>query len=124
MVVAEGSRRGRRVIGLHTVAEVRAAEDALLARTPEGALMQRAATGLATVCLRLLRQRLRTAGSCCSWAAATTAATRCYAGARLAGRGARVTAVLLDPDRAHAAGLAALRRAGGRDLPDADAARR
>jgi hydroxyethylthiazole kinase-like uncharacterized protein yjeF len=42
-----------------------------------------------------------------------------FAGARLAGRGARVTAVLLDPERAHPAGLAALRRAGGRAVPAA-----
>jgi hydroxyethylthiazole kinase-like uncharacterized protein yjeF len=37
-----------------------------------------------------------------------------YAGARLAARGARVTALLLAPDRAHAGGLAALQQAGGR----------
>ncbi len=37
-----------------------------------------------------------------------------FAGARLARRGARVTALLVDPARAHAGGLAALRRAGGR----------
>src|SRR5207247_2328618 len=40
-----------------------------------------------------------------------------YAGARLAARGAAVTAVLLAPERAHAAGLAALRAAGGRAVP-------
>src|SRR3712207_1226190 len=37
-----------------------------------------------------------------------------YAGATLARRGALVEAVLLDADRTHAAGLAALRAAGGR----------
>src|SRR4051812_13104276 len=37
-----------------------------------------------------------------------------YAGATLAGRGARVDALLLAPDRAHAGGLAAFRAAGGR----------
>ncbi|MBW5485594.1 NAD(P)H-hydrate epimerase, partial [Streptomyces bambusae] len=44
-----------------------------------------------------------------------------YAGARLARRGARVHAVLLDPQRVHAGGLAALLAAGGRvaeALPD------
>ena len=46
-----------------------------------------------------------------------------FAGALLARRGARVTAVLLDPERAHPAGLAALRGAGGRVLA-ADAADR
>jgi len=38
----------------YDVATVRAAEGAALAALPEGALMQRAAAGLATVCARLL----------------------------------------------------------------------
>ena len=45
---ADASRRGGLMIGLYTVAEVRAAEAPVLAATPEGTLMQRAATGLAT----------------------------------------------------------------------------
>ena len=65
-------------------------------RTPEGTLMQRAATGLATVCLRLLGHRLRPPGRAARRHAATTAATRCSPAPLLAGRGARVTAVLLD----------------------------
>ena len=47
-----------------------------------------------------------------------------YAGARLAGRGAAVTAVLLSPDRAHRGGLAALRAAGGRRCRPTRATRR
>jgi hydroxyethylthiazole kinase-like uncharacterized protein yjeF len=100
------------MIGLHTVAEVRAAEEPLLAATPEGTLMQRAATGLATVCLRLL-------GRCYGVrvtalvGAGNNGGDALFAGAALAARGARVTAVLLSPDRAHPAGLAAFRRAGG-----------
>ena len=74
VVVAEGCGRGP-VIGLSTTAEVRTAEEPLLASLPEGALMQRAATGLATVCLRLLGPSTD-AGSR-SWSArATTGATR------------------------------------------------
>ncbi len=42
------------MIGLYTAEEIRAAEEPLLAATPPGTLMQRAATGLATVCARLL----------------------------------------------------------------------
>jgi hydroxyethylthiazole kinase-like uncharacterized protein yjeF len=104
------------VIGLHTAAEVRAAEDVLLARAREGALMQRAATGLATVCLRLLgspygRRVVLLVGS------GNNGGDALFAGAHLAGRGAQVTAVLMDADRAHTAGLAALRRAGARTLP-------
>src|ERR1700748_2185249 len=40
----------------HEVAKVRAAEGALMATLPEGALMQRAAFGLASVCAGLLEQ--------------------------------------------------------------------
>ncbi|HEX2074093.1 MAG TPA: NAD(P)H-hydrate dehydratase [Geodermatophilus sp.] len=101
------------MIGLYTAAEVRAAEAPLLAAGPEGALMQRAATGLATVCLRLLGRAHGTRVTALV-GAGNNGGDALFAGAHLAGRGARVTAVLLDPDRAHGAGLAALRRAGGR----------
>jgi hydroxyethylthiazole kinase-like uncharacterized protein yjeF len=101
------------VIGLYAAAEVRAAEEPLLATTPEGTLMQRAATGLATVCLGLLGRAHGTRVTALVGAGNNGGDALC-AGAQLARRGARVTAVLLDPDRAHAAGLAALRAAGGR----------
>jgi hydroxyethylthiazole kinase-like uncharacterized protein yjeF len=101
------------VRGLFTAAEIRGAEQPVLDATPEGALMQRAATGLATVCLRLLgaaygRRVTLLVGT------GNNGGDALFAGAHLAGRGARVTAVLLDAERAHPAGLAALRRAGGR----------
>jgi ADP-dependent NAD(P)H-hydrate dehydratase / NAD(P)H-hydrate epimerase len=101
------------VRGLYTAAEMRAAEEPVLAATPDGALMQRAAAGLATVCLRLLGT---TYGRRVTLLVGTgnNGGDALFAGASLAGRGARVTAVLLDAGRAHAAGLAALRRAGGR----------
>jgi hydroxyethylthiazole kinase-like uncharacterized protein yjeF len=110
------------MIGLHTAEEVRAAEEPLLAAGPEGALMQRAAAGLATVAGRLLgsvygRRVALLVGP------GNNGGDALFAGSRLAGRGARVTAVLLDAGRAHPAGLAALRRARGRvvpaDAPDA-----
>jgi len=109
------------VTGLYTAAEVRAAEAPLLASTPEGALMQRAATGLATVCLRLLdrgygRRVALLVGS------GNNGGDALFAGALLARRGARVTAVLLDPGRVHPPGLAALRRCGGRVLAAGDGA--
>jgi ADP-dependent NAD(P)H-hydrate dehydratase / NAD(P)H-hydrate epimerase len=101
------------VIGLYTAAEVRAAEEPLLAATPEATLMLRAATGLATVCLELLgRAHGRRVTALVG--AGNNGGDALFAGAHLARRGARVTAVLLDPERAHAAGLAALRAAGGR----------
>jgi hydroxyethylthiazole kinase-like uncharacterized protein yjeF len=101
------------VIGLHTAAEVRSAEAPLLAAGPPGALMERAATGLASVCVRLLGQVY---GRRVALLVGTgnNGGDALFAGAFLAGRGARVTAVLLDPERAHPAGLAALGRAGGR----------
>ncbi|SFD91122.1 NAD(P)H-hydrate dehydratase [Blastococcus tunisiensis] len=105
-----------RGIGLHTADEVRAAEEPLLAATAPGALMQRAAAGLATVCLRLLGD---TYGRRVALLVGTgnNGGDALFAGARLAARGARVSAVLLDAERVHGPALAALRRAGGRVLP-------
>lgn len=97
----------------YSVETVRNAERELMARLPEGALMQRAAAGLAAACADLLgrvygRRVVALVGS------GDNGGDALYAGARLARRGAGVTAVLLAPERTHAAGLAALRRAGGR----------
>ncbi|MFR9794471.1 NAD(P)H-hydrate dehydratase [Streptomyces sp. MS06] len=96
----------------YSVETVRAAERELMARLPEGALMQRAAAGLAAACADLLgrvygRRVVLLVGS------GDNGGDALYAGARLARRGAGVTAVLLNPEHAHAGGLAALRRAGG-----------
>ncbi|WP_281178385.1 NAD(P)H-hydrate epimerase, partial [Nocardioides jensenii] len=95
----------------HTVEEVRAAEATLLAELPQGALMARAAAGLATVVIDLLggaygRRVLLLVGS------GDNGGDALYAGARLARRGCTVEAVLLS-ERVHRGGLAALRRAGG-----------
>ncbi|WP_328749735.1 NAD(P)H-hydrate dehydratase [Streptomyces sp. NBC_00285] len=97
----------------YSVETVRAAERELMARLPEGALMQRAAAGLAAACADLLgrvygRRVVLLVGS------GDNGGDALYAGARLARRGAGVAAVLLAPERAHSAGLAALKRAGGR----------
>ncbi|MFG2295139.1 NAD(P)H-hydrate dehydratase [Streptomyces sp. NPDC048603] len=101
----------------HRVEEVRAAERELMARLPEGALMQRAAAGLAAHCARVLgRVAGKVAGArvVLLVGAGDNGGDALYAGARLARRGAGVRAVLMDPDRAHGGGLAALLRAGGR----------
>ncbi|MFD3827254.1 NAD(P)H-hydrate dehydratase [Streptomyces sp. NPDC058625] len=101
------------------VETVRAAERDLMARLPEGALMQRAAAGLAAACADLLgRGHGRVYGSrvVLLVGSGDNGGDALYAGARLARRGAGVTAVLLAPERTHAAGLAALRRAGGRTV--------
>ncbi|AVV40977.1 NAD(P)H-hydrate dehydratase [Streptomyces sp. ID05-04B] len=96
----------------HSVETVRRAERELMARVPEGALMQRAAAGLAAACADLLgrvygRRIVLLVGS------GDNGGDALYAGARLARRGAGVTAVLLAPGRTHPGGLTALRRAGG-----------
>jgi ADP-dependent NAD(P)H-hydrate dehydratase / NAD(P)H-hydrate epimerase len=105
---------------------VRAAENALLARLPEGVLMRRAAFGLASRAAAILAER--TGGVSGRHVALLVGAGNnggdaLWAGAFLRRRGVAVTAVLLSPDRTHPEGLAALRRAGGRiaDHPPARA---
>ena len=96
----------------HTVAEVRAAEDELLAVTPGDALMKRAATGLAHAISDFLGKTYG-ARVLLLVGAGNNGGDALFAGAHLARRGASVDAVLLAPDKTHAAGLAALRGAGG-----------
>ncbi|MFZ3472343.1 NAD(P)H-hydrate dehydratase [Streptomyces sp. 4.24] len=97
----------------YSVETVRAAERELMARLPEGTLMARAAAGLAAVCARLL-PRVYGARVVLLVGPGDNGGDALYAGARLARRGAAVTAVAMDPARVHAGGLAALRAAGGR----------
>jgi ADP-dependent NAD(P)H-hydrate dehydratase / NAD(P)H-hydrate epimerase len=98
----------------HTSAQVRAAEAELMARLPAGALMQRAAAGLAYAVLDLLgsaygRRALLLVGS------GDNGGDALYAGALLARRGVQVQAWLLS-EKAHPGGVAALRAAGGRTI--------
>jgi ADP-dependent NAD(P)H-hydrate dehydratase / NAD(P)H-hydrate epimerase len=99
----------------HSVAAVRAAEGALMAKLPDGTLMQRAATGLAATCATLLSQVYGSrvvvlAGS------GDNGGDALYAGARLAGRGAVVVAIAAG-QKLHAAGAAELVARGGRVVP-------
>jgi ADP-dependent NAD(P)H-hydrate dehydratase / NAD(P)H-hydrate epimerase len=96
----------------HQVRKVRAAEQALMAQLPPGALMQRAAAGLASVSAGLVgkvpgARVVVLAGS------GDNGGDALFAGARLAGRGAVVLAVTAG-SRVHEQGAAALRAAGGR----------
>lgn len=96
----------------HTVSQVRAAEKVLLDALPEGALMARAASGLAYAVIDFLggaygKRVALLVGS------GDNGGDALYAGALLARRGCAVEAVLLS-EQVHARGLAALRRAGGR----------
>ena len=103
----------------HTVEDVRRSEAAAMSRLPDGALMQRAAAGLAAAVGDLLgggygRRVLLLVGS------GDNGGDALWAGARLAARGARVEALLLG-ERVHEAGLAALHAAGGWSTRDLDA---
>jgi hydroxyethylthiazole kinase-like uncharacterized protein yjeF len=112
------------------VAGVREAEGALMAELPDGALMQRAAAGLAAACVGLLRRSSRdgrdgrygqdggTGGVYGSRVVVLAGSgdnggDALYAGARLAARGAVVTAVAA-ASRVHPGGAAALLASGGR----------
>ncbi|MFW6866855.1 NAD(P)H-hydrate dehydratase [Nocardioides sp. CPCC 206347] len=103
------------MIRAHTVEQVRAAEATLLAELPDGALMQRAAHGLAYAVLDFLgsaygRRVVLLVGS------GDNGGDALYAGVVLARRGVQVEAWLLS-EQAHAGGVAALRTAGGRVCP-------
>ncbi|MGW4199883.1 NAD(P)H-hydrate dehydratase [Streptomyces sp. NPDC004726] len=101
----------------HSVDTVRNAEAELMARLPEGALMGRAAAGLAAACADLLG-RVYGARVVLLVGSGDNGGDALYAGARLARRGAGVNAVLLAPGRTHPGGLAALTGAGGRIADD------
>ncbi|QNE18961.1 NAD(P)H-hydrate dehydratase [Kribbella qitaiheensis] len=99
----------------HTVDQVRAAEADLMARLPEGTLMQRAATGLAVAISNFLGHSYG-ARVVLLVGSGDNGGDALYAGEILARRGAHVTAILLS-DKAHEAGIAALTAAGGRVHP-------
>ena len=107
---------------IHSVAGIRAAEEALMATLPPGTLMQRAATGLAVACARRLGG-VYGARVVLLVGAGNNGADALWAGTRLARRGAAVSAVLAGDAVDDA--LRALLAAGGRigtadDLDDAD----
>jgi ADP-dependent NAD(P)H-hydrate dehydratase / NAD(P)H-hydrate epimerase len=96
---------------------IRAAEAPLLARLPDGALMRRAAFGLATAIARELATRTGgVAGRrvCAVVGSGDNGGDALWASTFLRRRGVAATAVLLNPERTHPAALAAFTRAGGR----------
>ncbi|HEX5405867.1 MAG TPA: NAD(P)H-hydrate dehydratase [Pseudonocardiaceae bacterium] len=107
--------------GIWTTDHIRIAEDRLLARTPDGALMRKAAFGVAVQAAELLTERVgKVSGTrvVLLVGAGNNGGDALWAGAFLRRRNVAVTAVLLDPSRAHAEGLAAFRKAGGRIAKD------
>jgi hydroxyethylthiazole kinase-like uncharacterized protein yjeF len=106
----------------YQVTTVRAAERALMELVPDGALMQKAAAGLASVCAALLRADpgfVYGARVAVLAGSGDNAGDALYAGARLARRGAAVTAIVTGP-KTHPGGLSALRAAGGRVTGETD----
>ncbi|MCZ3388745.1 MAG: NAD(P)H-hydrate dehydratase [Actinomycetia bacterium] len=108
--------------GVHTVEEVRAAEESVLERTADGALMLRAATGLARTCAQILTvHRGGVYGSYVVVLAGTgnNGGDALLAGAALAKRGAKVVGVPAG-SRMHETAVRALLRAGGQVIDIAE----
>src|SRR6201995_3327678 len=96
---------------------IREAEAPLLASLPDGALMRRAANGLAAAIARELV--MRTGGIagrsvCAVVGSGDNGGDALWAATFLRRRGAAAAAVLLKPERTHHKALAAFRKAGGR----------
>jgi ADP-dependent NAD(P)H-hydrate dehydratase / NAD(P)H-hydrate epimerase len=111
------------VRGIWATERIRVAEERLLAVTPQGALMHRAAFGVAVQAAAMLGERVSGRRVTLLVGGGNNGGDALWAGAFLHRRGVAVTAVLLNPDRAHPAGLAALRKAGGRVVGVADGPR-
>lgn len=105
--------------GAWPVEEIRAAERQLLAGLPDGALMARAARAVTVEAVGMLGFSYG-ARVVLLVGAGDNGGDALYAGAELSRRGVAVAAVLADPAKAHAGGLAALRAAGGRQVPLAE----
>ena len=106
----------------YRVDHIRAAEERLIGRDGDEAVMRRAATGLAVVCARLVaatRGRVTGARVVLLVGSGNNGGDVLWAGAWLAGRGARVVAVPLATS-VHGAGRTALLAAGGRLLDTGD----
>lgn len=104
------------MIAAYGVGAVRAAEEILFAQLPQGALMQRAATGLAVECIRLMKAlRGQVVGSrvVLLVGSGNNGGDALWAGAMLRARGCRVDALCVG-SAVHGEGALALVRAGGR----------
>jgi len=109
--------------GVWTTDRVRSAEERLMTRVPAGTLMRIAAFGVATRAAAMLAERTGgVAGRRVTLlvGAGNNGGDALWAGRFLRRRSVAVSAVLLNPDRAHPEGLAALCRAGGRVVSTVD----
>ena len=100
----------------YTADAIRAAEAPLLESLPDGALMRRAAYGLAVAIASELRARtggIAGRSLCAVVGSGDNGGDALWAATFLRRRGVAAAAVVLNPDRVHREGLAAFRRAGG-----------
>ena len=109
----------------YTADAIREAEAPLLASMPDGALMRRAAFGLANAIARELA--LRTGGIagrriCAVVGSGDNGGDALWAATFLRRRGAAAAAILLKPERTHPQALAAFLRSGGRVVQTVPAA--
>src|ERR1700729_3403848 len=103
----------------YSVDAIRDAEAPLLASLPDGALMKRAAFGLATAIIVELTARTgRVAGRrvCAVVGSGDNGGDALWAATYLRRRGVAADAILLKPERTHQKGLAAFRQAGCRTV--------
>ncbi len=107
------------MIAAYTVDQIRAAENTALRGDHDDALMRRAAHHVGAVVLDRL-QRVVGRSAVLLVGPGNNGGDALFAGTTLRRRGMAVTAVLLDEQRAHAAGCRALRRVGGRLVPASD----
>jgi hydroxyethylthiazole kinase-like uncharacterized protein yjeF len=101
----------------YTADQIRAAEAPLLSGLPEGALMRRAAGGLATAVAAELRRctgGVTGRSVCAVVGSGDNGGDALWAATFLRRRGAGASAILLNPDHTHRGALAAFRKAGGR----------
>ncbi|ORW92744.1 bifunctional ADP-dependent (S)-NAD(P)H-hydrate dehydratase/NAD(P)H-hydrate epimerase [Mycobacterium szulgai] len=104
---------------------IREAEAPLLASLPDGALMRRAAFGLASQIIGELKARTGAVAGrrvCAVVGSGDNGGDALWAATFLRRRGAAADAVLLKPEHTHRAGLAAFRKAGGRVVEKVSAA--
>ncbi|WP_019973049.1 bifunctional ADP-dependent NAD(P)H-hydrate dehydratase/NAD(P)H-hydrate epimerase [Mycobacterium sp. 141] len=109
----------------YTGDQIREAEAPLLASLPDGALMRRAAYGLATAIGRELVARtggIAGRSVCAVVGSGDNGGDALWAATFLRRRGAMAAAVLLNPERAHHKALAAFRKSGGRVVATVPAA--
>lgn len=109
----------------YTAEQIRAAEAPLLAALPDGALMRRAATGLANAIAAELHRRAGCVSGrriCAVVGSGNNGGDALWAATLLRRRGVAASAILLNPERTHAPALSAFRSAGGRVVQNLPAA--